>query len=93
MTTKFSGFTNGSAIQAADNIVGLQGGANVKWTGTQLQTFIGVSVAAGKTLSARNTLTLAGTDGSTLNIVAGGTLGSNAFTSAASAAAYAAARK
>lgn len=39
--------------------------------------------SAGKTLTFSNTLTLAGTDGSTLNIGAGGTLGSNAFTSTA----------
>lgn len=45
----------------------------------------GFSIAGGtstsKTLNINNTLTLAGTDGSTLNIGAGGTLGSNAFTS------------
>lgn len=39
--------------------------------------------AAGKTLTFNNTLTLSGTDGSTLNIGAGGTLGSNAYTSTA----------
>lgn len=39
--------------------------------------------AAGKTLTFSNTLTLAGTDSSTLNVGAGGTLGSNAFTSTA----------
>lgn len=38
--------------------------------------------AAGKTLTFSNTLTLAGTDGSTLNVGAGGTLGSAAFTAA-----------
>jgi len=38
-----------------------------------------VDVAATKTLTASNTLTLAGTDGSTLNIGAGGTLGSLAL--------------
>ena len=38
-----------------------------------------VNVAATKTLTASNTLTLAGTDGSTLNIGAGGTLGSLAL--------------
>jgi hypothetical protein len=38
---------------------------------------------AGKTLTFNNSLTLAGTDGSTLNVGAGGTLGSNAFTSTA----------
>ncbi len=39
--------------------------------------------AAAKTLTFSNTLTLAGTDSSTLNVGAGGTLGSNAFTSTA----------
>ncbi len=46
----------------------------------------GFSIAGGtssKTLTISNTLTLAGTDSSTLNIGAGGTLGSNAFTSTA----------
>jgi hypothetical protein len=38
-----------------------------------------VSVTGGKTLGVSNSLTLAGTDGSTLNIGAGGTLGSAAF--------------
>lgn len=39
-----------------------------------------LTVANGKTLTASNTLTIAGTDSSTLNIGAGGTLGSAAFT-------------
>lgn len=42
-----------------------------------------ISLASGKLFSISNTLTLAGTDGSTLNIGAGGTLGSNAFISTA----------
>jgi hypothetical protein len=42
-----------------------------------------LTIADGKTLTASNTLTFAGTDGSTLNIGSGGTLGSNAFTSTA----------
>ena len=42
-----------------------------------------LTIAEGKTLTSSNTLTLAGTDGSTLNIGAGGTLGSNAYTSTA----------
>lgn len=41
------------------------------------------TIANGKTLTANNSLTFSGTDGSTLNIGAGGTLGSNAFTSTA----------
>jgi len=39
-----------------------------------------LAVADGKTFTASNTLTLSGTDGSTLNVGAGGTLGSAAFT-------------
>lgn len=39
--------------------------------------------AASKTFTLNNTLTLSGTDGSTLNIGSGGTLGSNAYTSTA----------
>jgi hypothetical protein len=39
-----------------------------------------LTVANGKTLTASNTLTFAGTDGSTLNVGAGGTLGTAAFT-------------
>lgn len=39
--------------------------------------------AAGKTFTFSNTLTMAGTDGSTLNIGTGGTLGTNAYTSTA----------
>lgn len=42
--------------------------------------------AAGKTFTFSNSLTLAGTDGSTLNIGTGGTLGTNAYTSTAYAA-------
>lgn len=39
-----------------------------------------LAVADGKTLTCSNTLTLAGTDGSTLNVGAGGTLGTAAYT-------------
>ena len=43
-------------------------------------TVTGLSVASGKTLTANNTLTLSGIDGSTLAIGGGGTLGSAAYT-------------
>ena len=43
-----------------------------------------LTLGAGKTFTSSNTLTLAGTDGSTLHIGAGGTLGSAAYTSASS---------
>lgn len=39
-----------------------------------------LTITNGKTLSANNTLTFAGTDGSTLNVGTGGTLGTAAFT-------------
>ena len=42
-----------------------------------------LTIADGKVFTASNTLTLTGTDGSTLNIGAGGALGSNAFSSTA----------
>jgi hypothetical protein len=42
-----------------------------------------LTIANGKTLTASNTLTFTGTDGSTLAVGAGGTLGSNAYTSTA----------
>lgn len=45
-------------------------------------TVTGLSVTAGKTLTVTNTLTLSGTDSSTLNIGTGGTLGTAAFTAA-----------
>lgn len=44
-----------------------------------------LTVALGKTLTWSNTITIAGTDGSTLNVGAGGTLGSLAYLSAAPA--------
>jgi hypothetical protein len=46
MTIKFSGFTAAATPAPADFIVGLQGGANVKWTVAQLQGLFGASFAA-----------------------------------------------
>lgn len=48
---------------------------------TQPATGSTLTLADGKTFTVSNTLTVAGTDNSTLNIGSGGTLGSNAFTS------------
>lgn len=68
MAIKWSAFSAGSAIADADTAVGLQGGANVKWAWSAVKTYIYgaatavLSIAAGKTLTASNTLTLAGTD-------------------------------
>jgi len=73
-----SGALTGPELFYSDN-----GSQDVKVTANQLKTFIvgagSVSVASGKTLTASNTLTLAGSDGSTLNIGGGGTLGTAAF--------------
>lgn len=46
MTIKFSGFTAGSAPGSTDQLVGLQGGGNVRWTMAQLQAIFGASFAA-----------------------------------------------
>ena len=46
--------------------------------------YIASNVSSGKVLTVNNTLTLSGTDGSTLNIGTGGTLGSAAYTTALS---------
>jgi hypothetical protein len=73
-----SGALTGTELFYSDN-----GAADVKVTANQLKTFVvgagAVTVASGKTLTVSNTLTLAGTDGSTLNVGAGGTLGTAAF--------------
>jgi hypothetical protein len=49
---------------------------------TQPSTTATLTIANGKTFTVNNTLTLSGTDGSTLNIGTGGALGTGAFTSA-----------
>ena len=73
-----SGALTGPELFYSDN-----GSSDVKVTANQLKAFIvgagAVSVASGKTLTVSNTLTLAGTDGATLNVGAGGTLGTAAF--------------
>jgi hypothetical protein len=73
-----SGALTGTELFYSDN-----GAQDVKVTANQLKTFIvgagSVSVASGKTLTFSNTLTLAGTDGATLNVGGGGTLGTAAF--------------
>jgi hypothetical protein len=73
-----SGALTGSELFYSDN-----GAQDVKVTANQLKSFIvgagAVSVASGKTLTASNTLTLAGSDGATLNVGGGGTVGTAAF--------------
>lgn len=53
-----------------------------KWTFTAPATSCTFTLLDGKTFTVNNTLTLSGTDGSTLNIGTGGTLGTAAFTAA-----------
>lgn len=68
MAVKWSAFSAGSAIADADTAVGLQGGSNVKWAWSAIKTYIYgaatavLSIAAGKTFTVSNTLTLTGTD-------------------------------
>lgn len=68
--TPISGFTSGSPAQSTDEFVIARSGSNFKLTGSDLKTLsVGagsVDVASGKTLTASNTLTLAGTDGTTM---------------------------
>ncbi len=76
----------------ANTVIILAGGASAVLTcqlitGTTAASwsvgYAGINIASGKFVSFQNTLTFAGTDGSTLNVGAGGTLGSNAFNSTA----------
>lgn len=57
------------------------GGANIDLWGAKTPYAGTLTITTGKTFNVTNTLTLSGTDSSTLNIGAGGTLGSNAYTS------------
>ena len=83
MATKLSQITASPGNTASgDFLVGVTAAnLDVLFSPAQLAAGLGISIVAGKTLTASNSLTLAGTDGATLNIGAGGTLGSNAFTS------------
>ena len=65
-----------SPILGAATATTINGNTITTGTGT-------LTIGAGKTFTSSNTLTLAGTDGSTLNVGAGGTLGSNAYSSTA----------
>lgn len=71
-----------SAAVAASDPAGTA--ASAVSTHAALQTGVhGISITSGKTLSATNTLTLAGTDGSTLNVGAGGTLAAVSYSGSA----------
>lgn len=60
--TKISAFPNASALGGTEQIAAVQSAADVAITPTQIKTFLGLAVAAGKTITVSNTLTLAGTD-------------------------------
>lgn len=82
---RFNGTTGkiiqNSAVTIADTTGDITGG---KYNGLTVSTTTGtLTIANGKTLSVDNTLTFTGTDGSTLGVGAGGTLGSLAFKSQA----------
>lgn len=68
--TPISGFSSGSPAQSGDEFVIARSGANYKLTAANMKTFtIGagsVSIASTKTLTVNNTLTLSGTDGTTM---------------------------
>lgn len=67
---KISALPAGTAIQPADIVAGVQSGTTVSFTGTQLKTVAvgagSVSISSGKTLTVTNTVTLSGTDGTTM---------------------------
>ena len=68
--TKISDFTSGAPAQSGDEFVIARSGANFKLAGSDIKTLVvgagSVSVASAKTLTANNTLTLAGTDSTTM---------------------------
>lgn len=85
MATKFSAIVAAGAISASDKILGVQAGpTDVVYTFTTasaaIASVLGLAITSGKTFTVTNTLTLAGTDGSTLTVGAGGTLTALAFT-------------
>lgn len=68
MAIKWSAFSAGSAIQDANEVVGLQSSANVRWAWSAVKTYIlgaanaALAITAAKTLTVTNSLTLTGTD-------------------------------
>ena len=107
MATKWSAFSAGSAIADANEVVGLQSGGNVRWLWSAVKTYIlgaataVLAIAANKTVTISNSLTLAGTDSTTMTFPAtsatiartdasqtftGGQIFSNVITAAAATA-------
>ncbi len=89
-TTTVNGHALSGNVTVTPTDLSLVVGTNVEAWSANLDTWSGktpyagnVVVTTAKTLTASNTLTLAGTDGSTLNVGTGGTLGTNAFNSTA----------
>lgn len=58
MSRKWSAFSAGSAIASADQLVGLQSGVNVRWTFTQLGTYLALNTLAGGTITTSQPMTL-----------------------------------
>lgn len=85
----FTGDLRVSSVGSNSNSVVLRQGAQAltgkTYNGLAITSTAGgiFTLASAKTFTVNNTLTLSGTDGSTLAIGAGGTLGSNAYTSTA----------
>ena len=71
-------FTGLSSVTSTTFVGALTGNVTGNVSGSA-GTVTGLTVSSGKTLTVSNTLTLAGTDSSTLNIGSGGTLASGAF--------------
>lgn len=75
---------SGYGITDGVSLTGTQALTNKTYNGMSITGNTGtLAIGNAKVATISNTLTFAGTDGSTLNIGAGGTLGSNAFTSTA----------
>lgn len=58
MSVKWSAFSAGSALSASNELVGLQSGANVRWTLTQLGTYLSTATLAAGTITTSQPLTL-----------------------------------
>jgi hypothetical protein len=59
-----------TTLAGTELISGVQSAANVSILPSQIKTYLGVAVASGKTITVSNSLTLAGTDGTTMTFPA-----------------------